>query len=106
MTERDRTDLADASKRLGVTAFALALLLAGAEPEETRDGGHRVSAAWMGSRSVSLSLSPRTLRLSQRSGSLNVNHRAWAKRENSAKRSTRQDVSVATSAMWLLASLR
>ena len=26
--------LADASKRLGVTAFALALLLAGAEPEE------------------------------------------------------------------------
>ena len=32
--EKFAEHLADASKRLGVTAFALAILLAGAEPEE------------------------------------------------------------------------
>ena len=46
--------LADASARLGVSTFALALLLAGAEPEElatavtlaARDGSWSVAVAW------------------------------------------------------------
>lgn len=46
--------LADASARLGISTFALALLLAGAEPEElatavtlaARDGSWSVAVAW------------------------------------------------------------